>query len=377
MGQASLAGAYAHEHREDRRIKLRSKKDESEIMAENTVYKKMSRVLPAMLVLLLFVIVLAVATGAVYVPLDRSFKIILAGMGLIDDPGLPQNQVSIIYMVRLPRVLIACLAGSALAASGTVMQGMFRNPMADPGILGVSSGAGLGAVIAISLGFSAGSIYLLPLFAASGAIIAVVLIYSLSIRKGSISPLTLILSGLAVSTFIGAVTQLILTRSNDYEVRSYIFWTMGGLNGMMWEQVRLVAGPVIILVLVLLIFSRDLNLLLLGEEEARSVGLEPTRSRKLLLVITSLITATAVSVCGPVSFVGLIVPHIMRLITGPDHRILLPASALGGAIFLTGCDILSRLPARGEISVGIITSMLGAPFFLYLLIKTRREGEMF
>lgn len=356
---------------------MRSKKDESEIMAENTVYKKMSRVLPAMLVLLLFVIVLAVATGAVYVPLDRSFKIILAGMGLIDDPGLPQNQVSIIYMVRLPRVLIACLAGSALAASGTVMQGMFRNPMADPGILGVSSGAGLGAVIAISLGFSAGSIYLLPLFAASGAIIAVVLIYSLSIRKGSISPLTLILSGLAVSTFIGAVTQLILTRSNDYEVRSYIFWTMGGLNGMMWEQVRLVAGPVIILVLVLLIFSRDLNLLLLGEEEARSVGLEPTRSRKLLLVITSLITATAVSVCGPVSFVGLIVPHIMRLITGPDHRILLPASALGGAIFLTGCDILSRLPARGEISVGIITSMLGAPFFLYLLIKTRREGEMF
>ncbi|NLK87854.1 MAG: iron ABC transporter permease [Clostridiaceae bacterium] len=337
----------------------------------------MSRVLPAMLVLLLFVIVLAVATGAVYVPLDRSFKIILAGMGLIDDPGLPQNQVSIIYMVRLPRVLIACLAGSALAASGTVMQGMFRNPMADPGILGVSSGAGLGAVIAISLGFSAGSIYLLPLFAASGAIIAVVLIYSLSLRKGSISPLTLILSGLAVSTFIGAVTQLILTRSNDYEVRSYIFWTMGGLNGMMWEQVRLVAGPVIILVLVLLIFSRDLNLLLLGEEEARSVGLEPTRSRKLLLVITSLITATAVSVCGPVSFVGLIVPHIMRLITGPDHRILLPASALGGAIFLTGCDILSRLPARGEISVGIITSMLGAPFFLYLLIKTRREGEMF
>ncbi len=346
-------------------------------MAENTVYKKMSRVLPVMLAVLLFIIVLAVAVGAVYVPLGRSFRIILAGMGFIKDPGLPKDQVSIIYMVRLPRVIIACLAGSALAASGTVMQGMFRNPMADPGILGVSSGAGLGAVIAISLGFSASSIYLLPLFAAAGAITAVTLIYFLSLRKGSISPLTLILSGLAVSTFISAVTQLILTNSNDYEVRSYIFWTIGGLNGMMWDQVKLVAGPVIILVLVLVIFSRDLNLLLLGEEEARSVGLEPARSRKLLLLITSLITATAVSVCGPVSFVGLIVPHIMRLITGPDHRILLPASALGGAIFLTGCDILARLPVSGEISVGIITSMLGAPFFLYLLIKTRREGEMF
>lgn len=346
-------------------------------MAEDTVYKKMSKILPVMLAVLLFTIVLAVATGAVYVPLDRSFRIILAGMGLIEDPGLPQNQVSIIYMVRLPRVLIACLAGSALAASGTVMQGMFRNPMADPGILGVSSGAGLGAVVAISLGFSVRNIYMLPLFAASGSIAAVALIYTLSLRKGSTSPLTLILSGLAVSTFIGALTQLILTRSNDYEVRSYIFWTMGGLNGMMWEQVRLVAGPLIILVSILFIFSRDLNLLLLGEAEARSVGLEPARSRKLLLLITSLITATAVSVCGPVSFVGLIVPHIMRLITGPDHRILLPASALGGAIFLTGCDILSRLPARGEISVGIITSMLGAPFFLYLLIKSRRESEVF
>jgi iron complex transport system permease protein len=346
-------------------------------MAENTVYRKMRRVLPAMLVLLLFTIVLAVATGAVYVPVGRSFRIILAGMGLINDPDIPQNQFSIIYMVRLPRVLVACLAGSALAASGTVMQGMFRNPMADPGILGVSSGAGLGAVIAITLKFSVKSIYLLPLFAAAGSITAVALIYFLSLKKGRTSPLTLILSGLAVSTFISAMTQLILTRSNDYEVRSYTFWTMGGLNGMMWEQVRLVAGPLIILVLVLMVFSRDLNLLLLGDEEARSVGLEPARSRKLLLIITSIITATAVSVCGPVSFVGLIVPHIMRLITGPDHRILLPASAIGGAIFLTGCDILSRLPARGEISVGIITSMLGAPFFLYLLIKSRREGEIF
>lgn len=346
-------------------------------MTENTVYKKMSRVLPVMLAVLLFIIVLAVATGAVYVPLGRAFKIILAGLGFIKDVELPRDQVSIIFMVRLPRVLVACLAGGALASSGTVMQGMFRNPMADPGILGVSSGAGLGAVAAITLGLSARSIYLLPLFAAAGAITAVALIYFLSLRKGRISPLTLILSGLAVSTFIGAATQLVLVNSNNYEVRSYVFWTMGGLNGMMWEQVRLLAAPVIILVVALVIFSRDLNLMLLGEEEAQSVGLEPSRTRKLLLLITSLITAAAVSVCGPVSFVGLIVPHIMRLITGPDHRILIPASALGGAIFLTGCDILARLPASGEISVGIITSMLGAPYFLYLLIKNRREGDIF
>jgi len=152
---------------------------------------------------------------------------------------------------------------------------------------------------------------------------------------------------------------------------------MGGLYGIMWKQVRLIAVPVLLLLLVLMLFSRDLNLLLLGEEEARSVGLEPSRTRKMLMLLTSLITAVSISVCGPISFIGLIVPHILRLVVGPDNRLLIPASALGGAVFLTGCDILSRLPPGGEISVGIITSMLGAPYFLYLLIRSRREGGVF
>lgn len=342
-----------------------------------TVTQKMRIVLPVMLIILVAIIVVAVAVGTVYVPLDKALRTILAKMGLLHDPTLSQEQIAIIYLVRLPRVLTACLAGGALASCGAVMQGMFRNPMADPGILGVSSGAGLGAVIAITLGFAAQSIYLLPLFASVGALLAVAAIYLLSLRKGKIPPLTLILSGIAVSTFLGAFTQLILTNSNNYEVRSYVFWTMGGLNGIMWDQVRLIAAPVIILLFVLMLFSRDLNLLQLGEEEAQSVGLEPSRTRKLLLLFTSLITATAISVCGPVSFVGLIVPHIMRLITGPDHRLLIPASALGGSIFLVGCDIISRLPPNGEISVGIITSMLGAPYFLYLLVKARKESEVF
>lgn len=348
-----------------------------DILPKGSVYKKMLTVLPVMLVLLALTIVLAVAVGAVYVPLDRAFRIILVNIGLLQDATLPQDQSSIIYLVRLPRVLTAALVGGALAASGAVMQGMFRNPMADPGILGVSSGAGLGAVMAITLGFAAQSIYLLPLFASVGALLAVAAIYLLSLRKGKIPPLTLILSGIAVSTFIGAFTQLILINSNNYEVRNFVFWTMGGLNGMMWEQVRLIAVPVIILLLILLLFSRDLNLLLLGEEEAQSVGLEPSRTRKLLMLLTSIITATVISVSGPISFVGLIVPHIMRLITGADNRLLIPASILGGSIFLVGSDILARLPANGEISVGIITSMLGAPYFLYLLIKSRREGEVF
>lgn len=343
-------------------------------MGNFSVYKKMGVVLPVMLALLLFTIILAVALGAVYVPLDRSFRIILDNIGLISDSTLPGDQVSIIFRVRLPRVIVACIAGAALSACGAVMQGLFRNPMADPGVLGVSSGAGLGAIIAITTGFAARSIYVMPAFAAIGALCAVTVIYLLSLRRGRIAPLTLILSGIAVSTFIGAVTQFILVKSNTYEVRKFVFWTMGGLSGMMWEQVRLITFPVLALLAVMMMFSRDLNLLQLGEEEAQSLGLEPSRTRKLLLFISSLITAMAISVCGPVSFVGLIVPHIMRLITGPDHRLLLPASAIGGAIFLTGCDILGRLPASGEIHVGIITAILGAPYFLYLLIRTRKGG---
>ncbi|HOJ79841.1 MAG TPA: iron ABC transporter permease [Clostridiales bacterium] len=342
-----------------------------------TVYKKMSVILPVLVALLAFMIILAVALGAVYVPFGRSFRIILDNIGLIDDPTLPAEQVSIIYMVRLPRVIVACVAGAALSACGAVMQGLFRNPMADPGVLGVSSGAGLGAIISITTGLAARSIYTMPMFAAVGALGAVAVIYLLSLRRGRIAPLTLILSGIAVSTFIGAVTQFILIKSNTYEVRRYVFWTMGGLSGMMWEQVRLVTFPVLVLLAALMMFSRDLNLLQLGDEEAQSLGLEPSRTRKLLLLITSLITAVTISVCGPVSFVGLIVPHIMRLIAGPDHRLLIPASALGGAIFLTGCDILGRMPANGEIHVGIITAMLGAPYFLYLLIRTRKGGAAF
>lgn len=342
-----------------------------------TVLKNLGTVLPIMLLILILVVIVAVAVGTVYVPLNETVKIILSKIGLLKNSSLSKEQQSIIYLVRLPRVLVACLAGAALSSCGAVMQGMFRNPMADPGVLGISSGAGFGAVLAITLGFAARSIYMMPLFASIGALAAVCVIYILSLRKGKIPPLTLILSGIAVSTFIGAFTQLILINSNNYEVRSYIFWTMGGLNGMMWVQVRLIAAPVLILITILILLSRDLNLLLLGEEEAQSVGLDPSKSRKLLLLISSLTTAIAISVCGPISFVGLIVPHILRLIVGSDHRVLIPASALGGAIFLVGCDIISRLPKSGEISVGIITSILGAPYFLYLLMKSRREGELF
>ncbi len=333
--------------------------------------------IPILVVLLALALVAAIIVGTVDIPVGQVFRIILKNWGLLPDAKIEAGQESIIYLVRFPRVLTAALVGAALSISGAVMQGMFRNPMADPGILGVSSGAGFGAVIAIVAGLTARSMFFLPLFASAGAAGAVTVIYLLSVRRGRIPVLTLILSGIAVSTFLGAITSAILTHINDYQLKYFIFWTMGSLNGRMWEHVRMIAIPLVVCIILLFTFARDLNIMLLGEEEAQSVGLNPSRMRKILLALTSITTAVAVSVSGPISFVGLIVPHMLRLIVGPDHRILLPASALGGALFLVCCDIISRLPASGEINIGIVTSLIGAPYFLYLLMKNKKEGVSF
>lgn len=334
-------------------------------------------IIPAMLIALLVVLVAGTAIGAVYVPFFDTFRIILKNIGFPIKSTFAEGQEPIIFLVRFPRVLVAALAGTALAASGAVMQGMFRNPMADPGLLGISSGAGLGAVLAIKLGLTAVSIYLMPTFAFVGAFIAILAIYLLSYRKGKVPVLTLILSGLAISTFIGAITNTVLTLSYDYQVKEFLFWSTGGLEGRRWEHVQLVVLPILISVALMFLFSRDLNVLLMGEEEAKSVGLNAGKTRTVLLILISVATASAVCVSGAISFVGLIVPHIMRLIVGPNHKILLPASAIGGAIFLVACDLISRVVAIPyEIGVGIITALVGAPYFLYLLLRNKKEGGM-
>ncbi len=344
-----------------------------DIQKKKINYPNIKGIIPIMLMILIAVMIIATAVGAVSVPFIQTVKIILKNWGLLGNVAFPEGQEPIIYLVRFPRVIVAALVGIGLATSGAIMQGMFRNPMADPGIIGVSSGAGLGAVIAITLGLTAKSIYFMPLFASVGSFAATFIIYMLASRGGKVPVLTLVLAGIAVSTFISAITNIILTLSYDYQVKEFLFWSVGGLNGRRWEHVGLVFLPVMTCVLLLFTFSRDLNILLMGEEEAQAVGLNPSRTRKILLILVSVTTASAVCVAGAVSFVGLIVPHIMRLIVGPNHRILLPVSAIGGAIFLVVCDLVSRL-FPNEIGVGIVTSLLGAPYFLYLLLKARKDG---
>lgn len=338
------------------------------------IYKKRKVIIAIMLAALLLVMIAGVASGSTSISPVEVLKIILGKWGITGGAGGQNANEAIVYLVRFPRVVVACLVGAALAVSGAVLQGMFRNPMADPGILGVSSGAGLGAVTALALGLTAQSMFFLPLFASVGALVTVVIIYLLSVRDGKIPTLTLILSGIAVSTFIGAITNVVLTKMDEYQIKTFVFWTVGGLRDRVWEHAGMIALPVLVCIMILLGFARDLNILLLGEEEAQSVGLNPSRTRKLLLVFASITTALAVSVSGPIGFIGLIVPHMMRLITGPDYRLLIPTSAIGGAIFLVLCDIISRILPSGEIGVGIVTALIGAPYFLYLLAKARKEG---
>ena len=272
---------------------------------------------------------------------------------------------TIVATIRLPRIVLAAVVGFALAAAGTVMQGFFRNPMADPSIIGVSSGAAVGAVAAIAIpNFPLG----LRTAAFASAIVTAFVVYAIATEDGKTPVATLLLAGIAIQTFLGAMISYMLVYSGD-SLREAVFWLMGHLHNSTWGQVRLSLPVVILGFAVLTVYARDLNVLLLGEEDAHSLGIEVERTKFTLLAIASVVTAAGVAVAGVIGFVGLIVPHMMRLLVGPDHRILLPTSALAGAAFLVATDTVARA-GPAEVPVGIVTAALGAPFFLYLL-RTR------
>ena len=275
---------------------------------------------------------------------------------------------TIVGDVRLPRIVLAATVGFGLAAAGTVMQGFFRNPLADPSIIGVSTGAAAGAVAAIA--FPAlvpfGGLHLSAFVA---AIATALFVYAIATEGGRTPVATLLLAGVAVQAFLGALISYMLVHSGD-SLRQAVIWMMGHLHATNWADVQFALPFAIVGVAVLGAFSRDMNVLLLGEEEAHQLGVNVERTKLLLLVIATIVTAAGVAVAGVIGFVGLVVPHMMRLIVGPDHRILLPTSALAGASFLVVADTLARA-GPAEVPVGIVTAAVGAPFFLFLL--KRRE----
>ncbi len=333
--------------------------------------------LAVLVLLLVFLSCAALALGPARLSVANVLQAILGStpLGKRFFPGEidPLTQ-KILFELRLPRIILAILVGAALAVAGVVFQGLFRNPLADPYILGASSGAAFGAAIALVSGsrlllFGLGA---RPLFAFAGTLLTTVLVYRITGKSGRSSITTLLLAGIAVSAFISALTTLLLYFYQE-ELGRVIFWTLGGFSYTRWGEVQVVLPYLISGFALAYRYVRELNLLLLGEEKAHQLGLDVVRLQRSLLFAASLLVAAAVSVAGTIGFVGLVVPHVMRLLLGPDHRSLLPLSALAGGVFLLAADTLARmLLAPVELPVGILTSFVGGPFFLYLLRNNRR-----
>ena len=329
--------------------------------------------------LLLLALWLSLALGPVSLPLLDTLEALLRLSGLAGEQ-VPGQAELIIGQIRLPRTLLGLSVGAVLALCGVAMQGLFRNPLADPGLVGVSSGAALGAALVIvgsaSLGWGLGPLwlqpYLLSLAAFAGGLGVTAVVYRLGRRDGQISVAAMLLAGVALSALAGALIGLFTYLADDATLRSLTFWNMGSLNGAsyarLWPLLLVGAGVAIWLPR----RAPALNALLLGESEARHLGFEVERLKRELVLCTALGVGAAVAAAGLIGFIGLVVPHLLRLLVGPDHRILLPASAMAGAALLLLADLLARLLlAPAELPIGIITALLGAPFFLYLLVRGR------
>ncbi len=313
------------------------------------------------------------ALGSVRIPLKGVVGTILLGPnpGLLDEPQATWHVI--VWTLRLPRVLLAFVVGASLSVAGAVMQGLFRNPMADPFVLGVSSGASLGAVFGIALGLGrALGLWALPFVAFLGALATTAIVYTLSTHRGRTDTWTLLLSGIAVSSFVSSIIALVMVLSRE-RMEEIVFWTLGALTRATWKSVAASLVYIIPGIFVLWRASGALNALSIGDEPAFHLGVPVEKAKRAFIWIASLITAGGVAFTGPVGFVGLIVPHAVRLIAGPDHKWLLPLSAFLGGNVLILSDLLARtVSPPKEIPVGVITALAGAPFFLYLLYKARR-----
>ena len=328
--------------------------------------------------LLLAVIIFATTLGSVHIPFATCFEVLGSKLPFLHiTPSWPETFDVIILDIRLPRILLAGLVGAALAVAGATYQGLFRNPLADPYLLGIASGAGLGATIAFLIPFTLQwmSFGAVPLFAFIGGLGAVAVVYSVARVGKTLPATTLILAGVALGAFLSSITSYLMTISGK-ELHGIVFWLLGGLSLTEWTEVGIVFPSVLAGIIVIWLHARPLNVMQLDEEQAQQLGINVERVKLILMGAATLITSAAVCFTGLIGFVGIIIPHTVRLIWGPDHRSLLPLSILVGAVFLILADTLAHtLLQPTEIPVGVITAFCGAPFFLYLL--RRKKGLAF
>jgi iron complex transport system permease protein len=333
-------------------------------------------VIPLLLLAVLTAAIGAASIGAAGIPLHR----LPAALGMADgDAGVIARDRLVLFAVRLPRIALAVTVGALLAASGTIMQGLFRNPLADPGLVGVSAGGALAAAAAIVLGdrLLAGAgmalpFELLPLAAFGGALAATVMLYRIATRESRTSIATFLLAGLAIGALAMAGVGLLVFLADDRQLRDMQFWMLGSLGGATWSKAAALAPALLGLVAALPFVARGLDLLVLGEAEAFHIGVSVERLKRAAIVLTAAATGAAVAFCGVIGFVGIIVPHLLRLAIGPGHRRLLPAAMLLGALLTLIADTFARtIAAPAELPIGILTAIVGAPFFLALLLRRR------
>jgi iron complex transport system permease protein len=333
-------------------------------------------VIGTLIAILIIVAVIAATIGAARIPLER----LAAALGLTaGDADLIARDRLILWSIRLPRITLACTVGGLLAAAGTIMQGLFRNPLADPSLVGVASGGALAAAATIVLGdrLLAGTAFtlpfeVLPVAAFAGSLASTVLLYRIATRENRTSIAIFLLGGIAIAALAGAGVGLLVFVADDRQLRDITFWMLGSLGGATWSKTVMVAPLLGIVVIAIPFIARGLDLLVLGEAEAFHMGVEVERLKRIAIVLISAMTGAAVALTGVIGFVGIIVPHLLRLVIGPGHRLLLPASVCLGAVLLLAADTGARiLAAPAEVPIGILTAIVGAPFFLAVLLRQR------
>ncbi len=321
-------------------------------------------------------LIVSAASGQLQLPAGEVFSSLLNKLGLGGSPvtAHPQGE-SALWTIRFPRVLLAALVGAALAVGGAIMQGVFGNPLADPGVVGVSSGAAAAACTAMVFNITVFGPWTTPVFAFAGGLAVTLLVYAMSRANGRTEVVTLVLTGVAINAVAGALIAF-LTFVGDQQAREQIiFWQLGSMNGTRWQYVAVVAPLVLVGLIGAILIARKLDLLALGERSARHLGVDVERLRITAIVIVAILTAAAVAFTGIIAFVGLVIPHIIRMTIGPSHRALIPLSALGGAVLLSGADLVARTAVLyADLPIGMLTSLVGGPFFFYLIRKTRKSA---
>ena len=342
-----------------------------------------SKIFLLILGFILFIIsIISIGLGPVNISLNQIFNILFYKIGLLSDQSnlnFSSIHESVLWNIRIPRIILGILVGLGLGSAGAILQGLFRNPLVDPGFIGVSSGAAVGAMIAIMFSSMIANYFIqsfipfiLPMLAIIGAFITTMIIYRMSKVANKTNIMAMLLSGIAINALSGAIIGLFVSISSDSELRSFTFWTLGGLDNASWLVVGISALFILTTFLIIYISRKQLDIFMLGDAEANNLGVNVEKLKKRIIVVASIMVGISVSFCGMIGFIGLVTPHLIRLFIGPKHKFLIPGSALLGSILLLLSDLISKtIIAPAQLPVGVITAIIGAPFFIWLIFNQK------